>query len=174
MWDCPFVTLCELAQIEVGVGTLGSQQLLMRTLLDNVAMIHDQNQVGIHDRRQAMRDHKARTPAHERVHGAADGKLGTRIHARRRLVQDENRRVVEQHARDGQQLTLALADALGIVGHPRVITLRHGAHKEVDLRSTGGRNDFLARRLRAAIGDILGNRSVEQPGVLQHHAKLLT
>lgn len=55
MWDCPFVTLCELAQIEVGVGTLGSQQLLMRALLDNVAVIHDQDQVGIHNRRQAVR-----------------------------------------------------------------------------------------------------------------------
>lgn len=50
MWDCPFVTLCELTQIEVGIGALGSQQFLMRALLDNVAMVHDQNQVGVHDR----------------------------------------------------------------------------------------------------------------------------
>ena len=53
----------------------------MRALLDNVAVVHDQNQVGIHDRRQAMRDHKARAPAHKRIHGTADGKLGTRVHA---------------------------------------------------------------------------------------------
>ena len=80
MRDCPFVTLCELTQIEVGVSTLGSQQFLMRALLDNVAVVHDQDQVGVHDRRQAMRDHKARAPAHERVHGAADSKLGARVH----------------------------------------------------------------------------------------------
>ena len=81
MRDRPFVTLCELTQIEVGIGTLGSQQFPMRALLDNVAMVHDQDQVGINDRRQTVRDHKARTPAHERVHGAADGKLGARVHA---------------------------------------------------------------------------------------------
>ena len=136
-------------------------------------MVHDQDQVGVHDRRQAMRDHKARAPAHERVHSTTDGELGARVHARRRLVQDENRRVVEQHACDGQQLTLALADALGIVGHARVVALRHGAHKEVDPRGTSGRHDLIVRRLGAAVGDVLGNRAVEQPGVLQHHAKLL-
>ena len=120
-----------------------------------------------------MRDHKARAPAHERVHGTADGELGARVHARRRLVQDEDRRVVEQHARDGQQLTLALADALGIVSHTRVVALRHSAHKEVDLSGTCGRDNLLARCLGTAIGDVLGNGAIEQPGVLQHHAKLL-
>ena len=133
----------------------------MCALLDNVAVIHDQDQVGIHDRRQAMRNHKARTPTHERVHGAADGKFGARIHARRRLVQNENRRVVEQYARDGQQLALALADAFGIVGHPRVITLRHGTHKEVDLRGARSRHDLVARRLGTAVGDVLRNRAIK-------------
>ena len=120
-----------------------------------------------------MRDHKAGAPAHKRIHSTADGELGTRVHARRRLVQDENRRVVEQHACDGQQLTLPLANALGIVGHPRVITLRHGAYKEVDLRGARSRHDLVARRLGTAVGDVFGNRAVKQPGVLQHHAKLL-
>ena len=145
----------------------------MRALLDNVAVIHDQDEVGIHDRRQTVRDHKARTPAHKRVHGTADGKLGARIHARRRLIQNENRRVVEQHARNGQQLALALTDAFGIVSHTRVVALRHSAHEEVDLRGTSGGHNFVARCLGAAVGDVFGNRAIEQPGVLQHHAKLL-
>ena len=68
---------------------------------------------------------------------------------------------------------MALADTFGIVGHVRVVALRHGTHKEIDLRGAGGGHDLVARCLGAAVGDILGNRSVEQPGVLQHHAKLL-
>ena len=68
---------------------------------------------------------------------------------------------------------MALADALGIVSHTRVVALRHSAHKEIDLSGTRGRDNLLARRLGTAIGDVLGNGAIEQPGVLQHHAKLL-
>ena len=66
-----------------------------------------------------------------------------------------------------------MADALGIVSHTRVVALRHSAHKEVDLRGARSRHDLVARCLGAAVGDVFGNRAVEQPGVLQHHAKLL-
>ena len=43
----------------------------------------------------------------------------------------------------------------------RVITLRYGAHKEVDLRGASGRHDLLARCLGAPVGDVFGNRAIK-------------
>ena len=57
----PLSHYAELTQIEVGIGTLGSQQFPMRALLDNVATVHD-HEVGINDRRQTVRELKLVRP----------------------------------------------------------------------------------------------------------------
>ena len=144
----------------------------MRALLDDVAGTHDQNQIGVDDGREPVRDHKARAPAHERLHRPADRLLGARVDARGGLVQNEDPRVVEQHARDGEQLALALADVLGVVGNARVVALWERAHKVVDLRGAGRSLHLVARGALAAIGDVLGDRAVKEPRVLQHHTKV--
>ena len=144
----------------------------MGALLDDGAGAHVQDQIGVHDGAQAMRDHKAGAPVHERLHRLHDVALRARIHARRRLIQNEDRRVTQNHACDGEQLTLALADGLGIVFDMRVVALRHRADEVVHMRHLGRANDFLASGIGAAIGDVLGDRPVEQPCILQHHAKV--
>ena len=74
--------LRKLALVELRVGPAEREQLLMRALLDDVAVIHHQDKVGVHDGREPVRDHKARTALRERLHGLHDRALGTRVHAR--------------------------------------------------------------------------------------------
>ncbi len=102
-----------------------------------------------------MRDHKAGAPVHERLHRLHDVALRTRVHARRRLIQNEDRRVTQNHARDGEQLTLALADGLGIVFDMRVVALRHRADEVVHMCHLGRTHDLLASGIGTAIGDVL-------------------
>ena len=80
----------------------------MRALLDDRARLHHQNQVGVHDRGEPVRDHKARAVLHDGLHRANDGLLGAGVHARGGLVEDEDRRVGEHGARDCEELALAL------------------------------------------------------------------
>ena len=108
-----------------------------------------------------MRDHKARTTLHKRRHRMVDSALGTRVHARRRLVQNQDLGICQQDARNGEQLALTLADILRVVCHLRVIAGGHGAHKEVNLRSAGRGNDLFARSAVASVRDVLGNGAVK-------------
>ena len=51
----------------------------MRAALDHVAVVHDENHVGVANRGEAVRDHKARTPHGQRVHGLLDQLFGAGI-----------------------------------------------------------------------------------------------
>jgi hypothetical protein len=49
-----------------------------------------------------------------------DARLGARVHAARRLVQDQDRRVGQDGAGDGQQLALPLAQVARALGEHRL------------------------------------------------------
>lgn len=75
-----------------------AEQLLMRAMFDDVAVFHVQDQVGIADRGEPVRDDEARMVRHQCVHRLRDCLLGARVDRVRRLIEDEHRRVGEEHA----------------------------------------------------------------------------
>ena len=119
-----------------------------------------------------MRDDEARAAGHEGLHGVDDGLLGAGVHARGGLVEDEDGRVAQHRAGDGEQLALAGAHGLGVVGEARVVAVGQRADEVVHVGRLGRGDDLLARGAGLAVGDVLGDGAVEQPGVLQHHAEL--
>ena len=66
---------------------------------------------------------------------------------------------------------MALAKRAAVLADHRVVAFRQLHDKLVRMRALGGLDDLLARGVGATVGDILGHRALEQPGVLQHHAK---
>src|SRR5689334_14501709 len=48
----------ELALIEVVVEAMPGEELVVGALLDDAALVHDHDLVGVADRREAMRDHE--------------------------------------------------------------------------------------------------------------------
>ena len=76
----------------------------MIAFLDNLPVAQHDDAVGGAHRGETMRDHNARAPLqHDRKRGL-DLRLGEWIDAGRRLVQQQNRGVLEQHARQRDQL----------------------------------------------------------------------
>src|SRR5450759_4943355 len=73
--DRLFERLDELAVVEIGVEALPSQQFVVRALLDDPAVVHDEDRVGVADRREAMGDHEAGPALHELRHRALDQDL---------------------------------------------------------------------------------------------------
>ena len=98
----------------------------MRPLLDNSPLVEHGDRVGSLDGGEAMRDDKGRASLGDRIEGRMQARLRFRIEGRSGLVENENRRVLEQRAGDGNALPLAagqqhpvLADAsLHAVGQP--------------------------------------------------------
>src|SRR5262245_20243607 len=55
-----------------------------------------------------MGDDHARSPVEQALEPFADQRLRLRVDARRRLVESEDARIIDERARDGQELTLAM------------------------------------------------------------------
>ena len=108
-------------------------------------------------------------PVHEPRHRALDEHLGARVDRARRLVEDEDRRVGQERAGDGQQLLLAGREVRRVVVDDRVVAVGQRPHEVVDVRGLGGRDDLVLGRALAAVGDVLADGAVEQPRVLEDH-----
>ena len=69
------------------------EQLVVRAVLDDPALVDHEDQVGVDDRRQPVRDHERRPADHQPLERVEDDGLGPRVDRRRRLVEDQDRRV---------------------------------------------------------------------------------
>lgn len=114
---------------------------------------------------------KARTAGHELVECRLHLQLGTRIDARRCLVQQQNRRIGEHNARNAQQLFLTLAKRAAVLADDRIVAAWQLHDKLVRMRALGSFDNLLARGVGTAVGDVFRHRALEQPRILQHHAK---
>ena len=134
-------------------------------------MFEDHDGVGVADSGQAVRDHKRGATAHDAVHTALDELFGTRVNGARGLVQDEHRRIGDGHARDGEQLALALRQ-VGAIGRDRcVVASRQAADKRIRAGGLGSGAHLLVGRVELAKADVLRNGAAKQVRILQHNAE---
>ncbi len=84
----------KLTHVEVMVEPTLRQQSLVRPPLDNLAVVDDQDSIGLADRAQPMGDHEARTlPPPSAAEGLLNMALGPRVNAAGCLVQDQDTRI---------------------------------------------------------------------------------
>ena len=118
--------LIELAVVKRGVEAVLLHERFMRAALNDVAVLHDKDKVGVFNCRQAVGNDEACAVFRELIHGALDQKLCARIDGAGRLVQNQHGRVLEHGAGDGQQLLLAGGDA-GALGQDGIEAVRQRA-----------------------------------------------
>ena len=70
----------------------------MRALLDDVALLDDEDQIGILDRRETVDDHEGGASRGQAIHRLLDQYLGAGIYAARRFVEDQERCVLHDRA----------------------------------------------------------------------------
>ena len=79
----------------------------MRALLDDAALVEDDDAVGAAHRREAVGDDERRAALHQVREGAGDERLGLGVELRGRLVEDQDRGVLVDRPRDREPLALA-------------------------------------------------------------------
>ena len=72
-------TAFKLAVVQLRIEAALSHQCIMVTLLNDISILHDQNQIGIPDCLKAVRDNKARPSLHQIIHCLLNLRLSTGI-----------------------------------------------------------------------------------------------
>src|SRR5581483_11476320 len=84
-----------------------ADQLVERAGLDDASLAKHQNARGVADGAEPVRDHEGGAALHHLVERHVEAGFGQRIERAGRFVEDEDRRVLEQRAGDGEALALA-------------------------------------------------------------------
>ena len=144
----------------------------MIALLDDAAVLHHQDHVGIADGGQPVCDHEAGAITAQPCHRLLHQQLGPGVDRAGRLVQDQQCRIGQERPSDGEQLLLTGGDVAAFLVDHRVITVGQRVHEAIDVGGLGCGVDLFLGCVRAPVGDVVPDGSVEQPGVLQHHPDL--
>ena len=75
------------------------------------------------------------------------------------MEENQHRRQAQHHARNTEQLFLALRELAARFADDRVVAVRQTLDKAVRVAGLGGGDDFLICRVRFAHGDVVTDRS---------------
>ncbi len=93
--------------MELPVHAVARQQLMVAANLANLPRFDDHDAIGVHHRREAMRDDERCAAVHEPPQRIVDEVLRLGIQSRSGLVENENWRVLQKRARNRYPLALA-------------------------------------------------------------------
>ena len=106
------------------------------------------------------------------VQSSVDGCLYMHIHSARGIVQDEHGRTLQQYPRQSHSLTLPSGERVASLAHDGVVAFGKLVYELVYLSGGGSRDDFLACRIGASVGDVVGKRLGEQKRLVKHDAHM--
>ena len=142
----------------------------MRALLDDPAALENDQPVHPPDRREPVRDDDGRPPRQQRPERVLNERLALRVERAGRLVQDEDRRVLQDRARDRHALALAARELDAALADERLVA---GRQRLDELRRVGelrGALHFGVGRVGPSDTDVIGDAPVEHRRVLRHVA----
>ena len=135
----------------------------MRARLDHLAVLEHDDHVGPADGREPVGDDERRPVAQERLEGVLDARLGRDVDRRRRLVEDQDPRVGEERAGEGDQLALADREPRAALLDVRVVAVRAG--RWMNSWAPDGarrRTDLVIGRAGPAEADVVADRAGEE------------
>ena len=110
----------------------------MVAALDDDAVVEDDDLVGVDDRRQAVGDDQGRAVARDPVERRLDLALGMDVEGRGRLVEDQDRRRLEDGAGDGDALLLAAGELQAALADLGRVAVGQRFDEVADLGGGGG------------------------------------
>ena len=116
-----------------------------------------------------MRDDDHRAVALDGVDTCLDLLGGDGVERGGRLVEEDDRRILQEHTRDGDTLLLTAREQLRL----RIEAVGQLHNLVIDIRFAGCLLDLLACGVGASVADILLDRTVEDVVLLQHHTDIV-
>ena len=142
----------------------------MRALFLNAAVFDDQNARGVADGGEPVGNDQCGAALGQRVEGRLNLGLGDGVQGGGGLVQNEDRRVLQEDSGDGDALLLSAGQQRAPLAHVGVKAVGHGQNVVVDLGLAGGVDDLFLGGAGLAVADVFQNGVGKEEDVLLHHA----
>src|SRR3990170_4065733 len=143
-------------------------------MLDDFAVVHHQDQVGVHDALNPVGNHKGGAIFHQILQRITDFSLGFSVHRRSRVVQNQNARIFEQGTGDSYPLFLAAGQCDPALAHQGAVPFLEGEDHVMNgscpCRSF---NFFLGYIAPHAIRDVFPNAARKKKRFLLDDANML-
>ena len=162
--------LAGLALPQAVIAAFACQQLLMCALLGDAAIFQHNDLIGICHGGQAMGNHQHGAPFGCAFQRALYLALGFGVEGAGGLVEQQQRRVFQQGARNAHALFFPARQFQPPLAHRRVIAFGQRQNEIVDLRGFGCRHHLGLGGIVAPIGDVIADRVVKEHGILGHNA----
>src|SRR5439155_11565979 len=140
--------------------------------LADFSVFQDENLVCAANGGETVRDDESSSAKHQVGERLLHEHLGLRIQFGGGFVQNENGRILQNRARNGDALPLAAAQARAAFANHGVIALRQLDDEIVRQRGLRGGNDFFLGNIGQAVADVVANGVVKQDVLLRHHGDL--
>src|SRR5882724_7691846 len=111
-----------------------------RPALDEFSVFHLEDEVAMLQRAEPVGDDERGAALHEPFHRFHDRGFGLDIHRTGRLIQDQDRCILQESSGDRNALALPAGEAHATLTHQRIIPLRQPADKLMHLGSLGRRD----------------------------------
>ena len=142
----------------------------MRTALFDAALIDYNDLVRVADSGKAMRDDDRRPVLRQPLERSLYVPLTLVVERRGRLIQDQDARIFQKDARNGDALLLPAGKTRAAFADRRVVTELQALDKIMDIRVLCGGDDLLVGGARLSISDVVADRAAEHIYVLLYDA----
>jgi hypothetical protein len=145
----------------------------VRAGFHDAALVQHDNHVGVQNGREPVRDANGRAALHQFVERGLHGAFGFGVERAGGFVQDQNRRVLQNGAGDGEALALAAGKRDAFFADDGVEALGFLHDEIVGVGVFGGGDDFVVRRAEPAQLDVPADGVVEQNVFLRDDGDLV-
>ncbi len=131
--------------VEAGVGAGFAQQVGVFADFDDLAALDDDQAIGAAQRAQAVGDGDGGAAVDQVFQGRLDFALGFGVDRGGGFVEDQDARVDQQGAGDGDALAFAAGEGLAALADQRIVAVGQSQDEFVGAGGAGGGDDFAAR-----------------------------
>ncbi len=146
----------------------------MGPALRQSAVIDNNDAIGISQSGEAVRNGKGGAIVGHFVNGILNQLFGFGIQCRGCLIQNQNRRIMYQCARNGNALPLTARKRIAFFANKRIVPFRQSHDKIMRICRTCRRYDLFIACMRVGVSNIFQHRTGKQVRFLQNHTHLRT
>ena len=141
-------------------------QFVVGSPFDDATVVEDEDLIGVGDRRQAVGDHERGAPTERFGECLLHMSLVFGVEMTRRLIEDHDRRILQQHAGNGEPLLLATRQSVAALADNGVVPLGEFGDHVMDACCFACGDQFVVGCVGSGVPKVVTDLLVEEMWIL--------